>query len=79
MMTQIFFFKTENCKVTGVPDRVRITTNVRNNQVRRGQKLSFACHYRGDFLQGNAVVECLADGQWSAPFPTCGGKFILFR
>lgn len=77
LMKQIFFFKTENCKVTGVQNNVRIITNVPNNQVRPGQKLRFACRLRGHFLQGNKEVECLANGEWSDPFPTCGGKSIL--
>ncbi|XP_030289708.1 complement factor H-related protein 1-like [Sparus aurata] len=63
---------TKKCEVTGVPNNVHITPNVRNNHVRTGQKLRFTCRYRGHFLRGDAVVECLADGQWSAPFPTCG-------
>ncbi|KAM8746289.1 complement factor H-like isoform 2-T2 [Acanthopagrus schlegelii] len=60
------------CQIAGVPDNVRIITDDPNNQVRRGQKLRFACRHRGHFLRGKAVVECLADEQWSAPFPTCG-------
>lgn len=74
---QIFFFKTENCKVTGVQYNVYVTTHVPNNQVRPGQKLTFACRLRGHFLQGNKEVECLANGEWSDPFPTCGGKSIM--
>ncbi|XP_073332115.1 complement factor H-related protein 1-like [Pagrus major] len=61
------------CQVTGVPDSVHITTYIPNKQLRRGQQLRFACRHHGHFLQGKAMVECLADGQWSAPFPTCGG------
>ncbi|XP_044056029.1 complement factor H-like [Siniperca chuatsi] len=62
----------EKCNVTGVPANVRITTYVPNNQLRKGQNLRFACHKRGDTLRGRASVECLANGQWSDPFPTCG-------
>ncbi|XP_073331839.1 complement factor H-like [Pagrus major] len=63
----------EKCQVTGVPNSVHITPSVPNKQLRRGQQLRFTCRYHGHFLQGKAMVECLADGQWSAPFPTCGG------
>ncbi|XP_044056186.1 complement factor H-like isoform X2 [Siniperca chuatsi] len=62
----------EKCNVTGVPANVRITTYVPNNQLRKGQNLRFACRKRGDTLRGRASVECLANGQWSDPFPTCG-------
>ncbi|XP_030289709.1 complement factor H-like isoform X1 [Sparus aurata] len=60
------------CQITGVPENVIITPNVQNNQLRSGQQLRFACRHPGHFLRGNAAVECLAHGQWSAPFPTCG-------
>nr|XP_033478142.1 complement factor H-like isoform X2 [Epinephelus lanceolatus] len=62
----------ENCKVTGVSGSVLLIERVRVNQLRKGEKLTFQCRRRGDFLQGKAVVTCLADGQWSDPFPTCG-------
>ena len=71
--------KEAKCQIAGVPDNVRIITDDPNNQVRRGQKLRFACRHRGHFLRGKAVVECLADEQWSAPFPTCGGTLLLSR
>ncbi|KAI4828218.1 hypothetical protein KUCAC02_022323 [Chaenocephalus aceratus] len=54
----------EKCKVTGVSDNVRLDTD--------SEKLRFSCHENGDTLLGNAEVTCLANGQWSAPFPTCG-------
>ncbi|XP_049443566.1 complement factor H-like isoform X17 [Epinephelus fuscoguttatus] len=63
----------ENCKVTGVSGSVLFSPRVRVNQIKsKGEKLTFRCRRRGDFLQGKAVVTCLADGQWSDPFPTCG-------
>ncbi|XP_033478143.2 complement factor H-related protein 2-like isoform X1 [Epinephelus lanceolatus] len=62
----------ENCKVTGVSGSVLLIPRVRGNQLRKGEKLTFQCRRRGDFLQGKAVVTCLADGQWSDLFPTCG-------
>ncbi|XP_071059127.1 complement factor H-like [Pseudochaenichthys georgianus] len=54
----------KKCKVTGVSDNVRLDTDP--------EKLRFSCHENGDTLLGNAEVTCLANGQWSAPFPTCG-------
>ncbi|KAF3835461.1 hypothetical protein F7725_028019 [Dissostichus mawsoni] len=56
----------EKCKVTGVSNTVRFVT------YRRGKELKFSCHKYGDTLLGNAEVTCSANGQWSAPFPTCG-------
>ncbi|KAL3047057.1 hypothetical protein OYC64_021313 [Pagothenia borchgrevinki] len=56
----------EKCKVTGVSDTVRFSTD------RQVKRLTFSCHKNGDTLLGNAEVTCLANGQWSAPFPTCG-------
>ncbi|KAK9519680.1 hypothetical protein VZT92_022392 [Zoarces viviparus] len=62
----------EKCKVAGVPDGVRLNTHVLDNQLRQGQNLRFECINPKDTLRGKAVVECLAGGQWSDPFPTCG-------
>ncbi|KAI9517663.1 hypothetical protein NQZ68_004885 [Dissostichus eleginoides] len=56
----------EKCKVTGVSNTVRFVT------YRRGKELKFSCRKYGDTLLGNAEVTCSANGQWSAPFPTCG-------
>lgn len=75
LIKQFLFFKTENCKVTGVPGNVLYTP--RSQYGRKGEKLTFFCRWRGQFLQGNKVIECRADGQWSDPFPTCGGKSML--
>ncbi|KAF7648106.1 hypothetical protein LDENG_00161560 [Lucifuga dentata] len=36
-----------------------------------GSKIIFSCP-AGKFVQGKAEVECLANGEWSDPFPTCG-------
>uniref|UniRef100_A0A8C3A2I9 Sushi domain-containing protein n=1 Tax=Cyclopterus lumpus TaxID=8103 RepID=A0A8C3A2I9_CYCLU len=58
--------------VTGFSDSVHLKTYEEGNQLRKGQKLSFYCRYRGDYLRGKAEVECLASGQWSHSYPTCG-------
>uniref|UniRef100_A0A8C3A288 Sushi domain-containing protein n=1 Tax=Cyclopterus lumpus TaxID=8103 RepID=A0A8C3A288_CYCLU len=63
---------TEKCRVTGFSDSVHLKTYEEGNQLRKGQKLSFYCRYRGDYLRGKAEVECLASGQWSHSYPTCG-------
>ncbi|XP_070688395.1 complement factor H-like [Pempheris klunzingeri] len=60
------------CKIPVVPNNVHSTPNVRGNLLRKGQILRFACRYHGEVLRGKAAVECLAEGQWSDPFPTCG-------
>uniref|UniRef100_A0A3P9DTX8 Complement factor H-related protein 2-like n=1 Tax=Maylandia zebra TaxID=106582 RepID=A0A3P9DTX8_9CICH len=51
---------------------VRITSHIQGNRLKKGQKLTFTCLRRNHFMQGNKTVECLANGQWSDPFPTCG-------
>ncbi|XP_039984434.1 complement factor H-related protein 1-like [Xiphias gladius] len=63
---------TDTCKVTGVPDNVHLRTHAPGNQLTPGQKLRFSCRLRSDFIQGKAEVECLENGEWSHPFPTCG-------
>ncbi|XP_037625434.1 complement factor H-like [Sebastes umbrosus] len=62
----------DTCKVAGVSRSVRLNTYVPHNQLRKGQKLRFVCTNSRDTLRGKAEVECLAGGQWSDPFPTCG-------
>ncbi|XP_075944103.1 complement factor H-related protein 2-like [Anarhichas minor] len=62
----------QTCKVAGVPDGVLLNTHVPDNQLRQGQNLRFECINPKDTLHGKALVECLAGGQWSDPFPTCG-------
>ncbi|XP_051233191.1 complement factor H-like [Dicentrarchus labrax] len=60
----------DKCKVTGVPNTVRIYAP--NNLLGTGEHLRFACRQAGHILRGNTVIECLAGGQWNHPFPTCG-------
>ncbi|XP_061739791.1 complement factor H-like isoform X1 [Nerophis ophidion] len=62
----------EPCQITGVPNNVRLSTQLRVRQARRGQRLTFSCLQRGDTLLGKNVVVCLSNGLWSDPFPTCG-------
>ncbi|XP_029285969.1 complement factor H-like [Cottoperca gobio] len=62
----------EKCKVADVSDSVRLNTYVPNKQLRKGQHLRFECRNQRDFIRGNDVIECLANGQWSDLFPTCG-------
>lgn len=74
---QIAFFKADECKVRGIPNSVRITSHIPGNQLQKGQKITFACRQRHLFMRGNETVKCLENGQWSDPFPTCGGKSIF--
>ncbi|CAI5637022.1 complement factor H [Oreochromis niloticus] len=62
----------DHCKVTRISDSVRMTSHIQGNELKKGQKLTFTCLRRNHFMQGNKTVECLANGQWSDPFPTCG-------
>lgn len=62
----------ETCTVTGLPRSVRIDEYLEGQQLRKGQKLKFYCRLRGDTLQGKREVECIENGEWSGPFPTCG-------
>lgn len=73
----IFSSKTENCIITGIPPSVYLTRRPQSREVRKGQKLHFKCRSSRQFLHGNAEVECLTTGQWSHPFPTCGGNSVL--
>ncbi|XP_071388060.1 complement factor H-related protein 1-like [Centroberyx affinis] len=61
----------EACIVPHIPASVRLTTRVTSRVMRQGSKLRFFCP-RGQFLQGSAEVECLANRQWSDYIPTCG-------
>lgn len=75
---KILFFKTDECKVPEIPVNVVILPRLgKGSQVRVGQKLTFSCRVRGHYIQGNEEVECLANGQWSGHFPTCGRKLII--
>ncbi|XP_061682050.1 complement factor H-like [Syngnathoides biaculeatus] len=62
----------EPCKVTGIPASVTLSTNLEDRQATKGQKLKFYCRLRQQMLRGKAEIECLPNGQWSDPFPTCG-------
>lgn len=74
----IFSSKTDNCRITEVPSSVYIISgHTLSNNVRKGQKIKFGCKYAAKFLYGTSEVECLANGQWSQSFPTCGGNSIL--
>ncbi|XP_063356617.1 complement factor H-related protein 4-like [Pelmatolapia mariae] len=61
----------QNCRVPEVPASLRITTDVTGNQIRKGQHLTFACEDSSHVIKGNATIECLENGQWSNPLPTC--------
>uniref|UniRef100_A0A3B4XWM2 Sushi domain-containing protein n=1 Tax=Seriola lalandi dorsalis TaxID=1841481 RepID=A0A3B4XWM2_SERLL len=69
----------ESCEVKDLPPNVRLSMHVVGDQLTKGQKLSFYCPMRGQTLQGETEVECLANGQWSHPFPTCGAPFDCGR
>uniref|UniRef100_A0A669D0S1 Sushi domain-containing protein n=1 Tax=Oreochromis niloticus TaxID=8128 RepID=A0A669D0S1_ORENI len=68
---QILFFKTEKCRVPETPAGLTITTDVTDNQIRKGQHLTFACEASNHIIKGNATLECLENGRWSNPLPTC--------
>ncbi|XP_041646760.1 complement factor H-like isoform X1 [Cheilinus undulatus] len=63
----------DKCKVTGVsPTTVASLQN--NYKARQGQIIQFRClnTWSGHVLHGNATIKCLAGGEWSDSFPTCG-------
>ncbi|XP_059197204.1 complement factor H-like isoform X2 [Centropristis striata] len=63
----------DKCTLKDVSNTVRMTPRaLPNNQLSKGQTLRFACTNSRDSLLGEAEVECLAHGQWSHDFPTCG-------
>nr|XP_057929822.1 complement factor H-like [Doryrhamphus excisus] len=69
----------EPCQVTGIPGNVRLSTHLRGTQARKGQKLRFYCRLRAEMLHGKEEVECLPNGLWSDPFPTCGAPLECQR
>uniref|UniRef100_A0A3P9CI13 Complement factor H n=1 Tax=Maylandia zebra TaxID=106582 RepID=A0A3P9CI13_9CICH len=72
----ILFFKTEKCGVPKTPAGLTITTDVTDDQMKKGQHLTFACENSNHIIKGNATLECLENGQWSNPRPTCEGTTL---
>ncbi|KAF3690587.1 Complement factor H H factor 1 Precursor [Channa argus] len=62
----------EECIVTSVSSGVAITQHQQGDKLSIGQKLEFTCKKSNKVIEGKATVECLENGQWSDPFPTCG-------
>ncbi|XP_077573774.1 complement factor H-like [Stigmatopora nigra] len=62
----------EPCQITDIPAGVHLNTKLPTTQARQGQKLTFSCRLRGHMIRGKAEVECLPNGHWTDPFPTCG-------
>ncbi|CAN9500722.1 unnamed protein product [Ophioblennius macclurei] len=60
----------QTCQITDVPPNVNHQP-VPGNELLKGQNLTFTCRLRHHFIQGSATVQCLDDGKWSHPFPTC--------
>uniref|UniRef100_A0A3P9CI19 Complement factor H n=1 Tax=Maylandia zebra TaxID=106582 RepID=A0A3P9CI19_9CICH len=61
----------EKCGVPKTPAGLTITTDVTDDQMKKGQHLTFACENSNHIIKGNATLECLENGQWSNPRPTC--------
>ncbi|XP_026003866.1 complement factor H-related protein 5-like [Astatotilapia calliptera] len=61
----------EKCRVPETPAGLTITTDVTDDQMKKGQHLTFACENSNHIIKGNATLECLENGQWSNPRPTC--------
>ncbi|XP_061594581.1 complement factor H-like [Cololabis saira] len=61
----------ETCQIQGVPQILYITEPIPNNELMKGQTVTFACRRSGEFIQGNETLECLANRRLSGPFPTC--------
>ncbi|XP_067369007.1 complement factor H-like isoform X2 [Channa argus] len=62
----------KECIVTSVSSGVAITQHQQGDKLSIGQKLEFTCKKSNKVIEGKATVECLENGQWSDPFPTCG-------
>ncbi|XP_051803279.1 complement factor H-related protein 1-like isoform X2 [Acanthochromis polyacanthus] len=62
----------DTCKVSGIPGNIVVTPPLSGHPLPTGHKLTFRCRQSRQFIQGNATVVCLANGQWSDSFPTCG-------
>uniref|UniRef100_A0A3Q4I199 Sushi domain-containing protein n=1 Tax=Neolamprologus brichardi TaxID=32507 RepID=A0A3Q4I199_NEOBR len=61
----------EKCRVPETPAALTITTDVTDDQMKKGQHLTFACKNSNHIIKGNATLECLENGQWSNPLPIC--------
>ncbi|XP_063356779.1 complement factor H [Pelmatolapia mariae] len=61
----------EKCRVPETPPGLTITTDVTDDQIKKGQHLTFACEDSTYIIKGNATLECLENGHWSNPLPTC--------
>ncbi|XP_030583027.1 complement factor H-like [Archocentrus centrarchus] len=61
----------EKCTVPEIPSSLRFTTDSPRSQILKGQYLTFTCVDSTHIIKGNATFECLANGQWSDPLPTC--------
>ncbi|KAM4629784.1 complement factor H-related protein 1-like [Polymixia lowei] len=59
------------CRFPDLARNVRIANRLTSRIIRRGTKLRLNCQH-GQYLHGMSEVECLANGQWSESFPTCG-------
>ncbi|XP_025755199.1 complement factor H isoform X2 [Oreochromis niloticus] len=61
----------EKCRVPETPAGLTITTDVTDDQIRKGQHLTFACEASNHIIKGNATLECLENERWSNPLPRC--------
>ncbi|XP_060933538.1 complement factor H-like [Limanda limanda] len=61
----------DKCKFTGAPNNMMVRAAGSRRQLAQGEKLTFSCRLGGETLRGKSEVTCLANGEWSDPFPTC--------
>ncbi|XP_060933532.1 complement factor H-like isoform X10 [Limanda limanda] len=62
----------DKCKFTGDPANMIVRAPGSRHRLAQGEKLTFSCRLTSQTLRGKSEVTCLANGQWSDPFPTCG-------
>lgn len=73
----LFCFQPDKCIIKGIPSNVNIRNYNEGDQLSPGQKVQLSCRIRSHVVQGKSEIHCLANGQWSHPFPTCGGRSLF--
>ncbi|XP_017260630.1 C4b-binding protein beta chain-like [Kryptolebias marmoratus] len=63
----------KKCELPEVPENLRFTPSG-DYYFSKGETLTFECREPGFFTEGKNNIECLGQGEWSAPPPICKKK-----
>ncbi|XP_013872231.1 sushi, von Willebrand factor type A, EGF and pentraxin domain-containing protein 1, partial [Austrofundulus limnaeus] len=64
----------KKCQIPTLTENVLIHPPVEGHAVRTGHTITFACRHAWLSIHGNSKIQCLEDGQWNGPPPTCEGS-----